>query len=49
MSTQVRQILLVVALDKIFDVADDTSIALASLQRRGSDLDNPRAGYRPSV
>ena len=31
MSTQVRQILLVVRLDKMFDVADDTSIALASL------------------
>ena len=31
MSTQVRQILLVVGLDKMFDVADDTSIALASL------------------
>ena len=32
MITQVRDILVVVGLDKIFDVADDTSIALASLQ-----------------
>ncbi len=32
MSTQVWGILVVVGLDKIFDVADDTSIALASLQ-----------------
>ena len=31
MSTQVRQILLVVGLNKMFEVADDTSIALASL------------------
>ena len=32
MSTQVRHILLVVRLNKMFDVADDTSIALISLQ-----------------
>ena len=32
MAKQVWEILLVVGLDKIFDVADDTSIALASLQ-----------------
>ena len=32
MSTQVRQILLVVRLDKMFNAADDTSIALASLR-----------------
>ena len=31
-TTQVWEILLVVGLDKIFDVADDISIALASLQ-----------------
>ena len=32
MSTQVRQILLGLGLGKMFDVADDTSTALASLQ-----------------